>query len=122
MGAATPVARIIITRPRHGAYVVLSHVIEFVVNGFRYSAGFGQSPTFRADRTGGLITIIIHVSGSGGSGGGVGVIYTVGIISGFRLVAGADGFSTFRVLIPAGSALAGSGVGGADGGPVGGDV
>ena len=52
----------------------------------------------------------------------MGVVYTVGIISGFRLVARTDGFITFRVLIPAGSSLAGSSVGGAGWSPVGGYV
>ena len=46
------------------------------------------------------------------------VVYTVGIISGFRLVARTDGFVTLTVLIPAGSSLTGSGVGGAGGSPV----
>ena len=52
----------------------------------------------------------------------MGVIDTVGVIGGFGLIAGADGFNTFRILIPAGSALAGSGVGGAGRSPVGGNV
>ena len=43
----------------------------------------------------------------------MGVVDTVGVIGGFRLIAGTDGFITFRVLIPVGSALTGSGVGGA---------
>ena len=46
------------------------------------------------------------------------VVDTVGIVGGFGLIAGADGFITFTVLIPAGSALTGSCVGGAVWGPV----
>ena len=119
MGAAIPVARIIITSPRHRSYVVLCHVIEVVISRFGYCASFRQSPTFRTDGTSSLITIVVHVSGSAGSSGGVGVVDTISVVGGFGLVAGADGFITFRVLIPTGSASAGSGVGGAGRGPVG---
>ena len=123
MGAVLPVAIItIIVIPRHRAYVVLCHFIEVVVCGFDYGTGFRQSPALRTNRTSSFIAVVIHVSGSTNSGGSVGIIDTVGVIGGFRLVAGTDGFMAFRVSVPAGSALAGGGVGGASGSPVGANV
>ena len=113
MGAVIPVARIIITRPRHRAYVVLCHVIEVVISRFGYCASFRQSPTFRADRARGFITAVVHVSGSTSGGGGVSIVDTFSVVGGFGLVAGANSFIAFRVLVPVDTALAGSGVGGA---------
>ena len=66
--------------PRQRAYVVLCHVIEFVISRFGYCASFRQSPTFRADRACSLITIVVHVGGGAGSGSSVGVVDTVGAI------------------------------------------
>lgn len=118
MGTVFPVVRTIIARPRHGTYVVLGHIVEFIISGFSYGTGFRQSPTFRTNRASSFVAVVTHIGSSAGSGGGVGVIDAVSVIGGFRLVAGTDGFIVFRISVPRDSSLAGGSISRAVWGPV----